>query len=153
FFAGMLRIDVDNLPGNLAPNTNATAIITTNYSVPADNPFVGATTFDGVALNTSQLRTEFWAVGLRNPWRFTFDPLTGKMYCGDVGQDTVEEVNIIKKGGNYGWATYEGHLSPPPGVTTTGQPVAQNVTFPILQYNHGSGATNGDCVIGGVVYR
>ena len=62
-------------------------------------------------------------------------------------------MDIIKKGGNYGWASYEGHLSPPPGVTTNGQPVAQNVTFPIFQYNHGSGATNGNCVIGGVVYR
>src|SRR6185437_11753755 len=104
FFAGMLRIDVDKRPGNLTPNTNATAIITSNYSVPADNPFVGVTTFDGVAVNTSQLRTEFWAVGLRNPWRFSFDPLTGILYCGDVGQDTVEEVDIIKKGGNYGWS-------------------------------------------------
>jgi glucose/arabinose dehydrogenase len=153
FFAGMLRIDVDKLPGSLVPNTNATAIVTTNYAVPPDNPFVGATTFDGVTLNTSQLRTEFWAVGLRNPWRFSFDPITGILYCGDVGQDTVEEIDIIKKGGNYGWASYEGHLSPPPGVTTNGQPVAQNVTFPIFQYNHGSGATNGNCIIGGVVYR
>jgi glucose/arabinose dehydrogenase len=152
-FSGIVRIDVDKRPGNLAPNTNATAIITSNYSVPADNPFVGATAFDGLPVNTSQLRTEFWAVGLRNPWRFNYDPLTGILYCGDVGQDTVEEVDIIKKGGNYGWATYEGHLSPPPGVTTNGQPVAQNVTFPILQYNHGSGPTNGDCIIGGVVYR
>ena len=153
FFSGILRLDVDKLPGNLAPNTNATALVTANYAVPADNPFVGATTFDGNALNTSQLRTEFWAVGLRNPWRFSFDPITGILYCGDVGQDTVEEVDIIKKGGNYGWATYEGNLSPPPGVSTSGQPVAQNVTFPLLQYNHGSGATNGNCIIGGVVYR
>jgi glucose/arabinose dehydrogenase len=153
FFSGFLRIDVDKLPGNLAPNTNATALITTNYAVPADNPFVGATTFDGLALNTTQLRTEFWAVGLRNPWRFSFDPVTGTLYCGDVGQDTVEEVDIITKGGNYGWATYEGKLSPPPGVSTSGQPVAQNPIFPVIQYNHGTGATNGNCIIGGVVYR
>jgi glucose/arabinose dehydrogenase len=153
FFSGILRLDVDKLPGSLAPNTNATALITANYAVPPDNPFVGATTFDGLALNTSQLRTEFWAVGLRNPWRFSFDPLTGILYCGDFGQDTVEEVDIIKKHGNYGWATYEGKLSPPPGVSTSGQPVAQNPIAPVVQYNHGSGATNGNCIIGGVVYR
>jgi glucose/arabinose dehydrogenase len=153
FFSGILRIDVDKLPGNLAPNTNATALITANYAVPSDNPFVGATHFDGLTVNTSQLRTEFWAVGLRNPWRFSFDPVTGFLYCGDVGQDTVEEVDIIKKGGNYGWATYEGKLSPPPGVSTNGQPVAQNAILPITQYNHGTGATNGNCIIGGVVYR
>ncbi len=153
FFAGMLRLDVDKLPGSLAPNTNATALITANYAVPSDNPFVGATTFDGLPVNTSQLRTEFWAVGLRNPWRFNFDPLTGILYCGDVGQDTVEEVDIIKKGGNYGWASREGFLSPPPGVNTNGQPVPQNPIAPLLQYNHGSGATNGNCIIGGVVYR
>jgi glucose/arabinose dehydrogenase len=153
FFSGILRIDVDKRPGNLSPNPDATALVTTNYSIPADNPFVGATSFDGIAIDPAQVRTEFWAVGLRNPWRFTFDPLTGIMYCGDVGQDTVEEVNIVTKGGNYGWASYEGKLNPPPGVTTNGQPIAQNVIFPILQYNHGSAATNGNCVIGGVVYR
>ena len=153
FFSGILRVDVDKLPGNLSPNPSATAIITANYAIPSDNPFIGATTFDGLTVNPAQVRTEFWAVGLRNPWRFNFDPLTGLLYCGDVGQDTVEEVDIIKKGGNYGWATYEGTLSPPPGVNTNGQPIPQNPLFPILQYNHGSGATNGNCIIGGVVYR
>jgi glucose/arabinose dehydrogenase len=152
-FSGILRIDVDKRPGNLAPNPNAIALITTNYAIPSDNPFVGATAFDGISINPAQVRTEFWAVGMRNPWRFTFDPLTGVMYCGDVGQGTVEEVDIVKKGGNYGWATYEGTLSPPPGVNTNGQPIPQNPIAPIIQYRHGSGATNGNCVIGGVVYR
>jgi glucose/arabinose dehydrogenase len=152
-FSGILRIDVDKLPGSLAPNPDSTAFISANYAVPPDNPFVGATSFDGAAVNPAQVRTEFWAVGLRNPWRFSFDPATGLLYCGDVGQDTVEEVDVIKKGGNYGWATYEGTNSPPPGVNTNGQPVAQNVTWPIIKYNHGSAASQGDCVIGGVVYR
>jgi glucose/arabinose dehydrogenase len=152
-FSGILRIDVDKRPGSLAPNPDTTAFISTNYAIPADNPFVGATTFDGISINPAQVRTEFWAVGLRNPWRFTFDSLTGVMYCGEVGQDTVEEIDIIKKGGNYGWATYEGTLSPPPGVTTTGQPIPQNPIAPIFQYRHGTGATNGNCIIGGVVYR
>ncbi|HXS69699.1 MAG TPA: hypothetical protein VN761_12705, partial [Candidatus Polarisedimenticolia bacterium] len=69
------------------------------------------------------------------------------------GQDRVEEVDIIKKGGNYGWATYEGATSPPSGVSTNGQPVAQNVTFPLIQYNHGSATNQGNCIIGGYVYR
>jgi glucose/arabinose dehydrogenase len=154
FFSGILRIDVDKLPGSLPPNPDPNAFITSNYAIPADNPFVGATSFDGISINPAQVRTEFWAVGMRNPWRFNFDPLNGVLYCGDVGQDTVEEINIVTKGGNYGWATYEGHLNPPPGVSAANvQPTAQNPIFPILQYNHGSGATNGNCVIGGVVYR
>lgn len=153
FFSGILRIDVDKLPGSLAPNPDAAALVTGNYAVPADNPFVGATSFDGIAVDPNKVRTEFWAVGMRNPWRFTFDSVTGLLYCGDVGQDTVEEIDIVKKGGNYGWATWEGNLSPPPGVNTNGQPVAQNPIAPIIQYTHGSGATNGNCVIGGVVYR
>lgn len=153
FFSGILRIDVDKLPGNLAPNPNPVALVTANYSVPSDNPFVGANSFDGVTINPSQVRTEFWAVGLRNPWRFSFDPLTSILYCGDVGQDTVEEVDIITKGGNYGWSSWEGSLNPPPGVTTNGQPIAQNPIAPIIQYNHGGGANQGNCVIGGVVYR
>lgn len=152
-FSGILRIDVNNLPGNLPPNPSPTSAVTSNYSIPSDNPFVGATSFDGLPVNPNQVRTEFWAVGLRNPWRFSFDRVTGLLYCGDVGQDTVEEVDIINKGGNYGWATYEGTLSPPPGVTTNGQPVAQNVTFPIIKYTHGSATNQGNCVIGGVVYR
>lgn len=152
-FSGILRVDVDRLPGSLAPNPDSGATISTNYTIPPDNPFVGATTFDGATVNPAQVRTEFWAVGLRNPWRFSFDPVTGLLYCGDVGQDTVEEVDIIKKGGNYGWATYEGTLSPPPGVNTNGQPVAQNVTWPIVAYNHGSATNQGNCIIGGVVYR
>lgn len=152
-FSGILRIDVNKLPGSLAPNPEARALISANYAIPADNPFVGATSFDGISVNPAQVRTEFWAVGLRNPWRFSFDPVTGILYCGDVGQDTVEEVDIIKKGGNYGWATYEGALSPPPGVNTNGQPIAQNAIAPIIAYNHGSATNQGNCIIGGVVYR
>ena len=152
-FSGILRIDVDKRPGSLAPNPGPPGLTIGDYAIPSDNPFVGATSFDGIAIDSAQVRTEFWAVGLRNPWRFSFDPLTGLLYCGDVGQDTVEEVDIITKGGNYGWASYEGNLTPPPGVTTNGQPVAQNAIAPIIQYLHGTGTNQGDSVIGGVVYR
>ncbi|MFO1477371.1 MAG: PQQ-dependent sugar dehydrogenase, partial [Verrucomicrobiota bacterium] len=152
FFSGILRIDVDKRPGNLVPNPSPDAASTTNYAVPADNPFVGATTFDQVAVNTAQLRTEFWAVGLRNPWRFSFDPVTQYLYCGDVGQDAYEEIDIITKGGNYGWATYEGTNTLPAGVNPS-WPVPQNPIFGIVTYPHGSGANQGECVIGGLVYR
>jgi glucose/arabinose dehydrogenase len=152
-FSGILRIDVDKRPGSLAPNPSANALITANYAIPPDNPFVGATSFDGIAINPAQVRTEFWAVGMRNPWRFSFDPVTGLLYSGDVGQDTVEEINIVKKGGNYGWATWEGNLSPPPGVNTNGQPIAQNPIGPIIQYVHGTAINQGHSVIGGLVYR
>jgi glucose/arabinose dehydrogenase len=153
FFSGILRLDVHHLPGSLTPKPSAESASTTNYAIPSDNPFVGATTFDNLPVNTSQLRTEFWAVGLRNPWRYSFDPVTGILYCGDVGQDQYEEVDIITKGGNYGWATWEGTTSPPSGVSTNGQPVPLNPIFPIYTYAHSSLGGPGNCVIGGVVYR
>ncbi|MDA1188774.1 MAG: PQQ-dependent sugar dehydrogenase [Chloroflexi bacterium] len=68
------------------------------YVVPEDNPFVGM----------SGVRPEIWAYGLRNPWRFNFDRLTGDLWLADVGQNAVEEVNIIHKGRNYGWNVMEG---------------------------------------------
>lgn len=153
FFSGILRIDVHKLPGSLLPNPNAEFASTTNYTIPSDNPFIGATTFDNQPINTSTLRTEFWAVGLRNPWRYSFDPVTGYLYCGDVGQDQYEEVDIITKGGNYGWATWEGTNTPPSGVSTNGQPIPLNPIFPIVSYAHASLGGPGNCVIGGVVYR
>ncbi|HEX8547136.1 MAG TPA: PQQ-dependent sugar dehydrogenase, partial [Cytophagaceae bacterium] len=67
------------------------------YSIPADNPLVG-----------KEGRKEIWAWGLRNPWRFSFDKANGRLFCGDVGQNKYEEVNIIEKGKNYGWRAYEG---------------------------------------------
>src|SRR5262249_25534906 len=91
FFGVMLRIDVDKRPGNLSPNPHPG--ISDLYLVPKDNPFVGATEYQGVQLNTQTLRTEIFALGLRNPWRFCFDPASGEIFCGDVGEQTYEEVN------------------------------------------------------------
>jgi uncharacterized repeat protein (TIGR03806 family) len=146
FFAGILRLDVDQKPGSLPPNPHPA--VSGNYSVPADNPFVGATSFDGVAIDPGQVRTEFWAVGLRNPWRFSFDAVTGWLYCGDVGEGQREEVNVIVKGGHYGWSYREGRLTangePPPGVT---------LAEPILDFAHGSGDFNGNAITGGLVYH
>jgi glucose/arabinose dehydrogenase len=120
----ILRIDI-NVPG-----------ATTNYSIPADNPF---------ALNTSGYREEIWAYGLRNPWRFSFDPATGQLWAGDVGQSAREEIDVILKGHNYGWNIMEGFdcYNPPSGCDQAG------LTLPIKDYDHSLGIA----VTGGYVYR
>ena len=152
YFAGILRIDVDKRSGSLAPNPHPAVVINNegeaNYAVPPDNPFVGATSFNGQPVNSGLVRTEFWAVGLRNPWRMSFDPVTGWHYCGDVGQDRFEEIDIIVKGGNYGWAFREGNSAGP-------KPMPANATAinPILNYGHGGGTNQGNSVTGGRVYR
>ena len=160
FFSGILRLDVDKRPGSLAPNSHA-AIHTdgqgeAHYAVPPDNPFVGSTSFNGLSFDPSSVRTEFWAVGLRNPWRMSFDPVTGLLYCGDVGANTREEVNIITKGGNYGWAYREGTLVYSP-FGDTPSPPGSVLLAPILEYPRmletGDNSLRGNCVIGGVVYR
>ncbi|MDH5506447.1 MAG: PQQ-dependent sugar dehydrogenase [Anaerolineae bacterium] len=108
------------------------------YAIPADNPFA-----NGGGL------PEVWAYGLRNPWRFSFDRLTGDLYIGDVGQNLREEINFlpggIVGGANFGWNYREGlqaYAGAPPAGT--------HFTDPIIDYGH----TNGNCsVTGGVVYR
>lgn len=120
----MLRIDVNNSsPSN-------------RYDIPATNPFV---------LEPSAL-DEIWAYGLRNPWRFSFDPVTGWLWVADVGQLLWEEINIVQRGGNYGWRIMEGlHCyNPPSGCNMSG------LELPIWEYPH----TNGNfSVTGGHVYR
>lgn len=148
FFAGILRIDVDKRPGNLPANTHPAA--TTNYLVPVDNPWVGATSFNGTPVNPANVRTEFYAVGLRNPWRMSFDPLTGDLYCADVGQSAREEVNIIRKGGNYGWAFREGTINGPKAAQA---PPGFVQDAPILEYLHGTSEFRGRSITGGRVYR
>ena len=154
FFAGILRIDVDKRAGNLEPNPHP-AIETdengaTHYSVPADNPFVGAAEFNGRRVRLTAVRTEFWAVGLRNPWRMAFDSATGALYTGDVGQGRREEVNWIVKGGNYGWNYREGTLT---GPNRGAVPDGVRFEPPLLEYSHGNGEKQGRSITGGVVYR
>jgi glucose/arabinose dehydrogenase len=153
FFSTILRIDVDKKPGSLAPNAHAAVIRdagVARYAVPPDNPFVGATSFNGVAVTPSNVRTEFWAVGMRNPWRMSFDSETGELWVGDVGGGVWEEIDVVTRGGNYGWAYREGaHAGPksvPVGVTFTS-------IDPIFEYAHGSGVMQGNSVTGGLVYR
>ena len=106
------------------------------YRVPADNPFVGQ----------QGARGEVWAYGLRNPWRFSFDSKTGELWAGDVGQNTLEEIDLITKGGNYGWVTMEG------GSCTGGGNNCDRAgkTLPIVDYPTGGG----NCAVtGGFVYH
>ncbi|NNF35770.1 MAG: T9SS type A sorting domain-containing protein [Saprospiraceae bacterium] len=125
----MLRIDVDN------PS------IGSNYGIPAGNPFVG---------NPAVL-DEIWALGLRNPWRFSFDSGTGDMFIADVGQDNWEEIDhqpASSSGGeNYGWRCYEGNNT----FNTSGCGPIGNYTFPIHAYT--SSFPTGCSVTGGYVYR
>ncbi len=152
FFSGIIRIDVDKKPGNLKPNHHPAITAPTNFAIPSDNPFIGAIQFNGSAVNSNNVRTEFYAVGLRNPFRMSFDKPTGYLYVGDVGQDAREEVDIIVKGGNYGWRWREGNIatsgigSPPAGFT--------NYINPIIDYAHSGPSTNtGNVITGGIVYR
>ena len=147
FFSGILRLDVDKRPGNLLPNPHPSLAGQTNYFVPADNPWL-TNSFVGDVNASGTLRTEFYAVGLRNPWRFSFDPVTGWLWCGDVGGSAREEVDIITKGGNYGWAFREGFIAGPKANS------GASVINPIHDYPHGTTGTNvGLSITGGLVYR
>jgi len=158
FFSAILRIDVDRKPSSLEPNVHP-AIHTNSqgqayYAIPPDNPFIGATSFNGSIVNPATVRTEFWAVGLRNPWRMSFDPVTGLLYCADVGQLLYEEVNIIQGGNNYGWNFREG-LHPYSGTVPQGVALRD----PIIEYPHSNGplitggVAQGISITGGIVYR
>lgn len=148
FFSAILRIDVDKRAGNLAPNPHPAAD-TSRYSIPADNPFVGATSFLGRAVDPAKVRSEFFAVGLRNAWRISFDPLTGAIYEGDVGQHGREEINRIVKGGNYGWSFLEGSIAGPKAPAPSGHSFIE----PLWEYSTGFGPDWGFSVTCGVVSR
>lgn len=135
-------------PGNRAQNTNEmlgkvhridvnTASGGNNYGIPPTNPFA-----------TGGGRPEIFTYGMRNPWRISQDPVTGFIYCGDVGQELWEEVNILEVGKNYGWRCYEGNHT----YNTSGCGAITNYTFPIKEYSSSSPST--ECSItGGYVYR
>jgi len=128
----ILRIDVDHHDPGM------------KYAIPKDNPFVGV----------DKAKPEIWALGLRNVWRMAFDRQTHKLWAGDVGQDTWEEIDIIVKGGNYGWNIREGlhkftkfnrpQPAPPP------EHIVAELIDPIFDYQHN---TVGNSITGGTVYR
>jgi len=108
------------------------------YGIPPDNPFVDKTGED-----------EIWAYGLRNPWRFSFDPKTGDLYTANVGQNKWEEINFqpanSKGGENYGWRILEGFHT----FKNDNETNINTLTMPVMEYNHSEGCS----VIGGYVYR
>jgi len=114
-----LRIDVD---------------AATPYAIPPDNPFVNG---GG--------RPEVFAIGLRNPWRWSFDRLTGDLWAGDVGQRREEEINLIRRGQNYGWRCFEGSLS----FDESNCSSVDAYEAPVISYGH----DEGESVTGGFVYR
>jgi glucose/arabinose dehydrogenase len=124
FLGSMLRLDVDGGQP---------------YGIPADNPFVG----------NGSVRDEIWAIGLRNPWRYSFDRLTGDLYIADVGQNVYEEVNFQpgSSGGgqNYGWPIMEGNHCYPADASCQ----QQGLLLPVFEYDHSQGCS----VTGGYVYR
>jgi putative heme-binding domain-containing protein len=119
----MLRIDVDDQE-NGRP-----------YAVPKDNPFLGR----------ADARPEIWACGLREPWRFSFDPLNGDLWAGDVGQDRIEEIDVIRRGENYGWNVYEGFDF----FSSKYRADGRRYVPPVFAYNR----RLGNSVIGGYMYR
>lgn len=120
------------------------------YGIPADNPFAS-----GGGLG------EIYATGVRNPYRFSFDAPTGRLILGDVGQNNIEEVDNVVKGGNYGWAYKEGtfHFNRSDGTidtNTSSIPAGLNLIDPLVQYDHETGVTpnaNGIAIVGGYVYH
>ncbi len=132
----VLRIDVDGTSPDLP------------YKIPEDNPF---------ADRGDQARGEIWAYGFRNVWRLAFDRETGQLWAGDVGQDRFEEINVVRRGGNYGWNKKEGKwpLDLPEGTPflrsawSLPQEESDEFVDPIMTYYH----SEGRAVIGGRVYR
>jgi glucose/arabinose dehydrogenase len=119
----MLRIDVNS---------------GTPYGIPNDNPYVGIAGAD-----------EIWAIGLRNPWKFSFDKIKNNLWIADVGQNNIEEINVVsttEAGLNYGWRCYEGNTP----YNTTSCPSQSSMKFPLAVINHSSGACS---VTGGYVYN
>lgn len=143
-FSGILRIDVDKKPGSIEPTAHPGIPTDVSghafYSIPPDNPFLGMTNLYGTPVNQATLRGEFYAIGFRHAWRFSIDPATGEIWVGDVGQDKWEEVDILRKGGNYGWPYYEAtHLTTTnypgqPGMLPP--PAGYVMDLPLWEYPH-----------------
>ncbi|XP_022727602.1 HIPL1 protein-like isoform X2 [Durio zibethinus] len=141
----IMRLDVDNIPSAAEINKLG---LWGNYSIPKDNPFS----------QDEELLPEIWAFGLRNPWRCSFDLERPSYFmCGDVGEDLYEEVDIISKGGNYGWRAYEGPYPFNPKSSPGGNTSVNSISpiFPVMGYNHSevNKKIGSASIMGGYFYR
>jgi hypothetical protein len=173
-YSGILRLDVDKRPGSLEPkppSTGNTVVLTIPtdgsghafYSIPPDNPFLGVTSLSGVPVDTNHLRGEFYAIGIRHPWRFSIDPQTGEIWAGHVGQDNYESVDLVTPGANYGWPYYEAstYLTVPlygggathPGLSNPPPGFVVSPAMWVYAHSGGDPSFSGLDVIGGVVYH
>ena len=150
-FSGILRIDVDRKESNHEIRRQPAAItmpagwpasFTAHYKIPADNPFVDPS---GGTLE------EFYAIGLRQPYRFSRDAVSNRIWIAESGQDTREEIDILAAGANYGWPFREGSISRPTGPQPPAIPavIHGTLTEPVWDVAHGTD----NCIIGGFVYR
>eukprot|EP00270_Netrium_digitus_P019332 TRINITY_DN7604_c0_g1_i1.p1 TRINITY_DN7604_c0_g1~~TRINITY_DN7604_c0_g1_i1.p1 ORF type:complete len:472 (+),score=77.29 TRINITY_DN7604_c0_g1_i1:156-1571(+) len=142
FLGKVLRLDVDKIPPGK------------KYGIPKDNPFIGQ----------KGIFPEIFALGYRNPWRCDVDSVVGNIFCGDAGENTADEIDILKPGGNYGWNIYEGTLNYTKQFDF-GQPVSMKfgkLQWPIFEYFHLCNPQypdidcmnqKGAVIIGGIVYR
>jgi glucose/arabinose dehydrogenase len=142
---GGLANDPDNNAQNLGTLLGKITRIDINnksdgreYAIPSDNPFVDQAKYPGA-------RPEIWAYGLRNVWRMSFDRLTGNLWAGDVGQNAWEEVDLIVKGGNYGWRVREGQHD----FLADESVVKSTLIEPLAEYSHREGLS----ITGGHVYN
>ncbi|XP_072950971.1 HIPL1 protein-like [Typha angustifolia] len=141
----IMRLNIDDIPSQTEISKLG---LWGNYSVPKDNP----------SADDSEFQPEIWALGLRNPWRCSFDSeKPSYFFCGDVGQEAYEEVDLISKAGNYGWRVYEGNnlynSSWTPGGNTSLRSI--DPIFPVMGYSHSDVNTNvgSASITAGYVYR
>lgn len=138
FFSGVIRLDVDQRGGTVShpirhqPERGRTQ----GYFIPSDNPWVGV----------PGALEEFYAIGLRNPFRMSVDPVSGDIWIGDVGQDRREEINRLEKGANYQWPFREGTLT---GPKDPPEVILGTQRGPVYEYARDGGI----CIIGGMIYR
>ncbi len=141
-FSGILRLDVNESETSRLPRRQPDKGQTQIYRIPDDNPFMGI----------PNALEEFWAIGVRNPHQMAFDPDTGELWFGDVGQDRFEEVNIASRGSNHEWSYREGR-EVFPASSLAGKPPSPHTGVPsppLYRYRH---SDLDNCVIGGRVYR
>lgn len=160
-----------NFFGTCLSNGNGKIMrINLDGSIPDDNPLVGvssvsacgtggacgAESTDPASIAKTAPRTDIWAWGFRNPWRSWFDPVTGNLWVGDVGEVTIEEIDIVQKGKHHGWPWREGHHGWPTSKCTEITPNVGDCVEPIYECEHGGGGTwtpdgNCTCMNGGMI--